>query len=286
MSQIIGDLPFKDGQPLLKMWSIEIDERNRTFVRHSHTRFEITVVNDGSGEYTTESDVYSMEKGDVFVFSSNEVHCITKVGSKGLSITNLHFEPRYLGEDFLDGYIDFCFSHSSDFKNRIVADKAEIIRRYHNAIKKELLNTDNQYPLAVKSYLNLILIELLRNHKYSSEGRIGITAKNILAVYDYIDKNLEKNITLKELADIAGLTPNYFCSIFKKYNGICLWDYITAKRIEKAVRLIRNSDGNTTILDIALQCGFNNTVNFNKAFKKQKGITPRELQKNPKLLSH
>jgi len=38
------------------------------------------------------------------------------------------------------------------------------------------------------------------------------------------------------------------------------------------------------MLDIALRCGFNNTVNFNKAFKKHKGITPSQLRKDPKLL--
>ena len=38
--------------------------------------------------------------------------------------------------------------------------------------------------------------------------------------------------------------------------------------------------------EIATRCGFNNTVNFNKAFRKHKGITPSALRQNPKLLAH
>ena len=100
MQKPIGQLLLGSGDPLLKMWDVDVELRNRPFVKHSHSRFEFTVVVSGSGEYTTERTVYPMEPGDVFVYSSNEVHCITKVGPEGLYMSNLHFEPRYLSEEF------------------------------------------------------------------------------------------------------------------------------------------------------------------------------------------
>lgn len=289
MNNTIGELSFQNDKPLLKMWSVNVDRSVRPFIRHSHTRFEITVIDSGSGEYTTENAVYPIFPGDVFVFSSNEIHCITKIDDGGLTITNLHFEPRYLIENSSDAYngnfIDFCFSHSPEFQNRIPFNKTASLRQNHSMIKQELLGRGNDYATAIRSYLNLILIELIRHHNYQSHVLIGRqnNISNILAVYNYIDEHLDEPMTLRSLAAIAGLSPNYLSHLFKQLNGISLWDYIIAKRIEKAAKLILSPNSNLTMLEIALECGFNNTVNFNKAFKKQKGFTPSELKKEGEM---
>ena len=290
MSTLIGELQTQNGNPLLKMWNVRLAECERPFIRHSHARFEITLVNDGYGEYTTENTIYPMAPGDVFVFSSHEVHCITKAEKNGLSITNLHFEPRYLSgefsESFGDSYLAFCLFHAPDFANRIPAEKAAVVRGYHNMIREEFEKQEDQYSLAIHSYLDLILIELLRRHGYRSQAVFKSALPDLLTIYDYIDCHFNEPLTLQEIANLVGISPNYFSRRFKEWNGISLWDYITAKRVEKAVTLILSPEQELSMLEIALQCGFNNTVNFNKAFKKQKGFTPTELKKNPKLLFH
>lgn len=291
-TKTISEILYQNDMPLLKMWNVDITSGVRPFTKHSHTRFEITLVNNGYGEYTTENEVYPIKTGDIFVFSSNETHSITKVSGDGLSITNLHFEPRYLIDnrysDTSDDFINFCFSHSPDFKNRIPCNDADKLRNNYLMIKQELTEQNSNYEMAVRANLDLILIELLRNHKYKTDS-MPINQNsifNMLSVYNYIDEHISDELTLHNLSNIANLSPNYFSHIFKKLNGISLWDYITAKRIEKAIKLITDRNSNLTILEIALQCGFNNTVNFNKAFKKQKGITPSTLKKNPKILLH
>ena len=139
-----------------------------------------------------------------------------------------------------------------------------------------------------KLHLDLILIDLLRNHKYPATNTAdkNDNYSKILSVYDYIDKHLNDDLTLDNLAKIANLSPNYLSHIFKQLNGVGLWDYIIAKRVEKAARMLCDSNSNRSILGVAIECGFNNTANFNKAFKKLKNITPSQLRKNPKLLSH
>ena len=94
---------------------------------------------------------------------------------------------------------------------------------------------------------------------------------------DYIDNNIEKDLQLSELAEIAGMNKSYFSTLFKKLNGMSPWDYITVRRIDLARKLLSDSDRN--ILDIAMMCGFNNTANFNRAFKKVTGKTPKEIRK-------
>lgn len=290
MSTAIGELKSQNGNTLMKMWSIDVPPCTRPFVRHYHTRFEITVVNSGSGVYTTEKSVYPMREGDVFVFSSNEVHSITKVEASGISITNLHFEPRYINgefsESFGDSYAMFCFFHAANFSNRIPSESAGILREHHNAIAEEFKKQEEHYSLAIHSHLYFILIELLRKHGYRMLNLPQSSILDFLKVYDYIDKHIDEPLKLSEISALVGITPNYFSHKFKESNGISLWEYITSKRIEKSVKMILDLDNRHTILEIALQCGFNNTVNFNKAFKKLKGFTPAELRKNPKLLFH
>ena len=55
-----------------------------------------------------------------------------------------------------------------------------------------------------------------------------------------------------------------------------MWDYVNSRRIDAAIRLL--ADNELNILDIAVKCGFNNTANFNKTFKKITGLTPTEYR--------
>ena len=140
----IGELLLADGKPLVKMWTSNVSSQVRPFLKHAHTQFEITLVNSGSGEYTTEHGVYPMQAGDLFVFSSNEIHYITKINTEGLSITNLHFEPYYLSTEFTDerrdNYLHFCLFHSPDFPSRIPAQQTSGIRSHYNAIKNSSIH--------------------------------------------------------------------------------------------------------------------------------------------------
>jgi AraC-like DNA-binding protein len=92
-----------------------------------------------------------------------------------------------------------------------------------------------------------------------------------------LDTSESDDITLDDIAKKVSYSRCYFSSIFKKCMGMSIWDYICIKRIEEALMLIKTSDKN--IADIALECGFNNAVNFNKLFKKYTNVTPNFFRK-------
>ncbi len=268
---------------MLKMWEVNVYGGKRPYRRHCHTQFEISLITDGYGEYTTKRSKFQMNKGDVVVFSSNELHNISEVGENGLSIINMHFEPRYLSVSKSDlmgqGYMNFCFTHSPDFSNLIHSDKAAPIRELIYNIKKELSHNNPERNLAIKSYLNLIIILLIREFNYKSDEQVPTTQiSNMLKATKYIDRNISDKLSLEDISAVAGVSPNYFSALFKQLNGTALWDYISAKRIEKAIGLILDGNEDMTMLSIALECGFNSTANFNKIFKKQTGMTPTQFK--------
>lgn len=280
----LGNITDSQNSPLLKMWRVDVPAGKRPFQKHQHINFEIMTVNAGSGVYTTEKGKLPLLPGDVFVFSSNEFHCITDVGKEGLTITNLHFDPQYIRGSAADSFsalhTNFCFSHSEHFANRIPATAGFSLCTLLNHIQAELTNQDPEFALSVKSLLHLFLVILIRDFGYAAEDRnINCSQmQNIHRTLSYIDLHFAEKITLQDLADLAGLTPNYYCSLFKQVSGMTLWNYIGAKRIDKAIRLLTDDDVQENMIDIAAECGYNNTANFNKAFKKVTGMTPREYR--------
>ena len=136
-----------------------------------------------------------------------------------------------------------------------------------------------EYALQIKNLLNMIIINIIRNQGYSPET-VAVSKdkyKSVRQAVKYIDYHFSEELTLNVLAKLSGITPNYFSTLFHEVSGITLWDYINSRRIEAAMQLLR-SEKNLNILDVAARCGFNNTANFNKTFKKFTGITPKEYR--------
>ncbi len=289
MIERIGELISSKNETMLKMWEVDVNGGKRPYRRHCHTQFEISLILNGEGEYTTKRSKFKLHKDDIVVFSSNELHNISEVGENGLSILNMHFEPRYLSGSKSDlmgqGYMNFCFTHSPDFSNLILSETAAPIRNLMFRIKDELMQNKPERNLAIKSYLNLIVISLIREFNYKSDEQVPTTqVSNMLKATKFIDRNISEKLSLEEIAAVAGVSPNYFSAMFKQLNGTALWDYISAKRIEKAIGLILDDNEDMTMLSVALECGFNSTANFNKIFKKQTGMTPTQFKNTGDVL--
>lgn len=99
--------------------------------------------------------------------------------------------------------------------------------------------------------------------------------KEVLA---YISENYSGNITLESLSKIAGMNPKYFCRYFKGMTERTPIDYLNYYRIESACEMLSFRD--ISIKEAAISCGFNDESYFIKAFKKYKGITPKQFTQN------
>ena len=98
------------------------------------------------------------------------------------------------------------------------------------------------------------------------------------AVIGYINSNLDKELRLTELAEMVHVSPTYFSTMFKRFNGVSPVEYIVHKRVQRAIEMIRTTSLNLT--EIAMACGFNNGTNFYKAFRKVTGRTPASYRRN------
>tara|TARA_R110002167_G_scaffold61071_2_gene172211 strand:+ start:13778 stop:14665 length:888 start_codon:yes stop_codon:yes gene_type:complete len=97
-------------------------------------------------------------------------------------------------------------------------------------------------------------------------------SKKIKKVYEYIQENFDRKITLSEIAELVNMSVVSFNRFIKKRTGKTFIEYINDTRISYAARWLIETD--LSIGEIGYKCGFNNMANFNRVFKKVKGITP------------
>lgn len=256
---------------------------------HTHNKLEISYVKEGAGTYAIEKKRYPISAGDVFLINNREEHKIHM--SQGQTMLNLviHFEPEFLWS-FLGQEPDYrllkvFFSQNSNFSNRLEGSlpATQLIARQILQIEQEMLDQSPYYDLKIKTIMESLLTDILREFPFfdmdSDYDKISQSdSHRMREVMHFIDLNIERPLTLQELSRIACISPAYFSTLFKRYNGVTLIQYITCKRVEHAITLIRTTEYNLT--EIAIMCGFNSSTSFNKAFRRIRGFPPSHYRKN------
>ena len=103
----------------------------------------------------------------------------------------------------------------------------------------------------------------------------------VLALKQHADETYCFNPTLKELSVLYHKNEKYIGRLFKKEMGITFHQYCLALRLQKAEEFLLNTS--YRVIDIALECGFNNISYFNRAFKAQYGLSPSEYVTTKKV---
>lgn len=103
-------------------------------------------------------------------------------------------------------------------------------------------------------------------------------SKPIQVCCDYIDMHLTDNISLSNLADVAGYTDYYLTRKFKKEMNISIWDYINRAKVERAKILLADED--MTIQDISDTLNYCSRSYFSETFLRHTGQSPTDYRRN------
>jgi len=104
----------------------------------------------------------------------------------------------------------------------------------------------------------------------------GIPTVRLNRVLDFIGQNYAKEMRLWELARIAGMSPHYFCGLFKKTTGLSPHQYSLRCRIDRAKEFLRSPQ--YTIIQVAKATGFLDQSHFTKVFHRIVGVTPTRFR--------
>ncbi|HWY48040.1 MAG TPA: AraC family transcriptional regulator [Bryobacteraceae bacterium] len=90
-----------------------------------------------------------------------------------------------------------------------------------------------------------------------------------------IERHPDATLTLGGLAQEAGLSPYHFLRTFERLTGLTPHQYVLRARLREAAIRLADTERRAKILDIALDSGFGDVSNFNRAFRAEFGVTPR-----------
>ena len=108
------------------------------------------------------------------------------------------------------------------------------------------------------------------------ENRASMNVRVIHKACEYITKNYNRNISLEEVAQTVHLSPFYFSRLFKQERGYNFVDFLTKVRIEKAKKMLQNSD--YTAICIAAEVGYKDASYFSRVFRYAVGMTPNQYR--------
>lgn len=151
-----------------------------------------------------------------------------------------------------------------------------ICRRIH----EELARDDEAERLYVESLVTQLAVLLMRRHSPDAAGAPkdagGLTRTQMRRVLDYIETNLNADLSLGDLAGVTELSLHHFAHMFKRSMGAAPHKYVLERRVERAKEMLRASRG--SLVDISLSLGFCSQSHFTNTFRRMVGATPTEFR--------
>ena len=219
--------------------------------------WEIEYIISGKGTSYVDGKAFQREKNMLIV---------ARPGQKRKSV--LHFKCYFLHLDipedsrfYLSAINLPCYLYP--IEQNEFAGIFENLIRYCSAKK---FPYENEVVQAELTKLFYFLNETAIQNSARSPAINASSARLINYVTNYINENLDKNLSLRALSDATFYSPSYLRGIFKQTLGISPHQYVDSKRIKKAKTMLSNP--NIPISDVAFGCGFSSQSYFCYTFKR------------------
>lgn len=260
---------------------------------HIHLDFdELVIVLRGHADHIVSSETYPIQKGDVFVISSNTAHGYRNV--RDFRICNIMFRRDHIfnpTDDLctMEGYhalfvIEPSLSKNHNFTSRLsLRDQTfSTVNQIVNQMISEYNQKKQGYQTFLKSsFLSLSLI-FARIYQESSMTDTEHLAPLITPIA-YLEQHYQETITVEELAERSGLSVRHFNRLFRDTYHTSPGRYLLQYRIQKSENLLLYT--NMPVAEIAYQCGFNDSNYFSRQFHKIHGISPRQYREHTTQIS-
>lgn len=254
---------------------------------HYHPEYELVLINKSTGKRMVGDHIGHFDEGDLVLMGPNLPHVwvndkkyIENKDNSAAEGTVIHFTSDFIGQDIFK--IPECLSLTEIFKlsSRGIHIKGEVSQQiaeimismiFENGLKRlssifeifNILCSMKEYEVLASP--NFLFSSLKENSRHSK-------------INDYILRNFHKPITLNEVAYEANMATTTFCNFFKEHYRMTFIEYVNHIRIGHFCKLISEND--KSILEAAYDCGFNSVANFNRQFKKLKGMSPSEFKRS------
>ena len=253
---------------------------------HWHNEFEIIYIKKGKGLISIDLEYYEVKERDIIIILPGQLHSIEQEGIHTMEYENMIFSTDLLISKYDD------ISNSLYFKpmNKRVIQLPSILNSencdYYDKLSFCLDNIDElcktfpkAYELSIKAYLLLFF-----SYIFNSISKVVVpSAKKtksldkLKLIIKHVENNYANTITIEEISSLCGFSQSHFMKFFKSNMDVSFIEYLNNYRLTIASRLLISSS--SSILDIAMESGFDNLSYFNRLFKKRYDMTPSKFRK-------
>jgi AraC family transcriptional regulator len=157
------------------------------------------------------------------------------------------------------------------------------LRAAMGAVNAELIAGGAGERLASESLAHVLAVHLIRHVLAPRQpGRrrdCALPRGRLRAVVEYIEEHLEAGPTLEQMAAVARLSPYHFARQFRRATGLPPHQYVIARRVERAKRLLQAGTDLSLAL-VAAHAGFSDQSQFCQHFRRVVGVTPGQFRKS------
>lgn len=264
----------KDGAFLAGYHQGQSSRANKAYLAE-HLR--IVRVVSGSGCWRIGQSTYEVRKGDFLLFNNVIPRQIVSVSESPLIYELIGFSTQVFAFD--PSYIKLFFSNTYRSVLSAGAKETAEIGALFDLLKRKILQ-ENPSNAVIESLIHavcMMILEALRI-KGIHENEASLPSRSTCEIMEkairYIEQHLCEIRDVSEIARYLHISRGHFHKTFTKYIGYTPKHFINHSRVVRFIRLMATCD--ITVLDAAMQCGFESASGFYKTFRSVCGMSPKE----------
>lgn len=235
---------------------------------HSRRRDCMYLILEGQGKITINGKEFYPKKNDMVLLPKNSKVSLYSENETCYNKYWCDFVARLDGQP-LFGVIDFPYL--------IHLDDIDYVKSLFDRLDELHLKTDIASALMIKATITELLSIFLQNGAENANDKFKENqfANNVAS---FIQQNIDKKLSVREIAGITKYNEKYFIELFKNHFGMTPARYVKTVRLERAKRELLYA--NHPVSYIASQIGYSTVQKFSRDFKEYTGFTPTDFQKN------
>jgi len=248
-----------ESKNLLSSDEIKIESgESFCFPTHLHGSFEFITVTEGEMTVTVDGKSYALTHGNGIIVFPDQPH--------GL------YTEEYSRHCLCIFSPELVRTYSKSCASRVPKSNIFAVDDFYLKRLREI--NENSSITEIKGFLYSVCGAFDANAVYID--RVAENAELLQKIFDFVEKNYAGKCNLIALSEGTAYNYVYLSRYFKERTGITFTDYVNRYRINQACYLLKNSE--RSILNIALECGYESPRSFNRNFLSVMKTTPSDYR--------
>ena len=209
--------------------------------------------------------------GSVCVVPASQPH--SAFWSDDSEILTIHLNPSFLQQTAIENE----FSPNFELVYGSNQQQDRLVSQISLALVNEANSKESDGTIYSESLMQTLVLHVLKNYstaRYAAKNlKGGLSGYKLKLVTEYINDNLDQELSLAELSAIADLSQFHFSRSFRETTGLPPRKFLMKRRVEKAKLLLAESD--IPIVEVGFQTGFKTQSHFTSLFRRLTNVTPR-----------